>query len=80
MDWDSKLCMSRVSRERKVQVLESFRKCGSRLNREHIIGRQKDQNEYVILLTGHLNMGKIEIKIEISKKLLNVKTGKKKRT
>lgn len=59
---------------------ENFRKCGSRLNREHIIGRQKDQNEYVILLTGHLNMGKIEIKIEISKKLLNVKTGKKKRT
>lgn len=55
---------------------ENFRKCGSRLNREHIIGRQKDQNEYVILLTGHLNMGKIEI----SKKLLNVKTGKKKRT
>ncbi|KAL5141666.1 hypothetical protein HKD37_09G024971 [Glycine soja] len=24
LDWDSELCMSRVSRERKVQVLESF--------------------------------------------------------
>ena len=41
LDWDSELCMSRVSRERKVQVPESFERfCCAKICRDQSLKQE----------------------------------------